>query len=235
MSAAALANSPAAYDARRFGVNGHAPTAELDPLPTTDFRLAATIGCLEWCWAQQPPGTPRAVLDVAAGGGNLGWWARLHDVPAFAYHATEQSSAQLGLIRGRVPDASLAEWRCDPEELGGLSLLDALGCSPDVFAREYPTVLVSHGVEHHADPYALLDNCWPLVQPGGFLVLVSARNDAHRTHFARYQWDDLIALASHYAGFMNPLVVWEGDYWTDLFVAIPKPPATTDTEGAQGQ
>lgn len=233
MSAAVLAthpahkaNTPAGYDARRFSAPGTPGLMELDPLPTMDFRMAATIGCLEWCWSQQPQ-HGRAVLDVAAGGGNVGWWARLHDVPPFAYHATEQSPAQLALIRGRVPDASLALWRCEPDG-SGETLLDALEAAEDVFARQYPVVLLSHGPEHHADDYAILDECWSAVQPGGFLLVVSARNDAHRTHFRRYQWDDLLALCGHYAGFMNPMVVWEGDAWTDIWCAVPKPLGTQE-------
>ena len=96
-------------------------------------------------------------------------------------------------------------------------------CSDDLFAQQYPAVLVSHGVEHHANPYLLLDEGWRRLQPGGFLLLVSARNDAHRTHFRKYDLDDLAALCGDYAGFGNPIVTWPLDYWADLYCAIPKP------------
>lgn len=211
------ANTPAAYDRRRF-VGG----VELDPLPGTNFRLETTLGILEWCWAARPE-LGRAVLDVAAGQGNLGWWARSHDWPACRYDATEQSERQIAAIRDHVPDAGVAEWRCDPGEAGGESLQHALETAPDTFLRAYPVVLLSHGPEHHADAYHALDECWSMVAPGGFLVLVAARHDAHRSHYRQYDWDDLLALAAHYAGLRQPLVVWEIDYWADLYVAIPKP------------
>lgn len=223
--AAHLANSPAQYDRRRFDPDGG---MEMEVLPGMDFRMQHTLRCLEWCFGSQL-NVPHAVLDVAAGLGNVGQTAIAPEVPLL-YHAVEQSPKQCAFIRAHVPGASVAEWRCDP---AGPSLLAALEDAEDVFLREYPVVLLSHGPEHHADAYRIMDECWSLVRPGGFLLVVSARNDPHRSHFRRYDWDELTALGAHYAGFGNPLVVWELDAWADLYLAVPKPPPAVDGEGTQ--
>ena len=210
--AAVLANSPATYDQRRRGIG-----IELDPLPGMDFRMSTTLTLLDWCMSEQD--VPRAVLDFAAGGGNVGWWAQLHDWQPFAYYATEQSAQQCATIRERVADASVCEWRCD---VGGTPLLSALEAAKDPFLREYPVVLFSHGPEHHEDPYHAMEECWSLVRPGGWVLVVSARNDAHRSHFRKYTLDDLAALVGDIAGFGNPIVTWPLDYWADIFVAAQK-------------
>ena len=220
--AAYLANSSEVYDRRRFEETGG---VELDPLPTAEFRFNMTLRCLEWCMTGQPLEN-RAVLDVSAGLGNVGQWLREKKIPT-AYHATEQSPKQCEAIKERVPGASVAEWRCGSflaETHPTSTLKHALEHASDTFLREYPAALLSHGPEHHEDAYAIVDECWSMVKPGGFLLIVSARNDPHRSHYRKYDWDDLLALGAHYAGFGNPLVVWELDAWTDQYLAIPKPP-----------
>lgn len=215
--AALAGNRPDTYERRRLGGEGMA----LDPMPTTAFRHAATLQALLACWANQPD-RPMAVLDVGGGPALLPVYAHDLQVP-IVYHATEQSEAVCAAIRSRAApgDAPIAAavWRFEPD---GEPLRDALARAADVFLPTYPVVLASHILEHVADPYAFLDQCWDMVAEGGYLVLVVPRNHTHRLHFRLYDWDTLLATVAPYAGFGAPLITWDYDYWTDLFVAVPK-------------
>lgn len=210
-------NLPDAYERRRMGGEG----MEMDPLPTAPFRYAVTMHALQMCWNNQP-GRPQAVLDVGAGPALVPFYAQQRHIPII-YHATEQSDAVCDAIRDRGEGISAAVWRFDPPP-DGEPLSAALERAPDPFLRKYPVVMASHILEHVVDEYAFLDQCWSMVDEEGYLLLVVPRNDAHRLHFRTYDWDALLAVAQHYAGYGTPLVVWEYDYWADLFLAIPKPP-----------
>jgi len=214
-SAAAIANAPDSYDHRRLHMRG---PADLDPHPLAPWRLFSTFKAVVWCFQQQPD-VPMTLLDISAGVENLGAWAKGRGYE-FVYHATEQSPLGHREIKYRVPDASVAIWRC---EQGGAHLADVLEHAEDTFLRQYPVCLVSHGVEHFSDPYLICDEAWSMVRPGGFLVLVSAREHHHRTHFRTYDLGGLVALAAHYVGAADPIAILPGDYWTDLVVMIPKP------------
>lgn len=216
--AARAGNAAAAYDDRRRGKG-----VDLDPLPTTAYRLMTTHMAIEWCWAQQPE-LPRALLDICAGGGFAGEYAmrevRDGHLPPIQYAATEQSIAQVAQIHLRVPGSSATVWRYEPD---GPSLRATLEAADALFLPAYPAVLVAQALEHIEDEYGFLDQVWEMVRPGGFLVLNVPRNDPHRLHFRQYTWNELAAVCSHYAGWDNPLIIWERDYWTDLLIAVRKP------------
>jgi len=229
--AAEIANAPASWEAQR----GVAPATEAvrpEPCPTYEHRVHSILAALAWCWSQQSATKalqPPAVLDVSAGVGAVGQiglrLAQQGVLPPFHYAATEQSEKLRLLVKERVPGACVAEWRF-LDSLDEHHILDslamALETASDLFLRLYPTVLLSHILEHVSDPYGLIDEAWRLIAPGGFLVVCVPRNDEHRTHAGLWDWNKLLAVLRQYAPLGQPMAVWEDGYWADLLVVVPK-------------
>ena len=223
MSATAVReNSAEQWDRLRFR------EAMPEPAPLYQHRIGTILTILSFALRQAPG--PAAVLDLGAGNGAVGRYARLsHEqgtFPAFVYHATEQSEAMREVIKLSVPDASVAVW-----SYGDTPLTQSLETADDAFSRQYPVVLLSHVLEHVPDYYGLLDEAWSCVKPGGFLVVCVPRNDEHRSHFTTWDWNRLLAALRQYAGPGVPIGCWECGAFADLFAAVPKPGAS----GASGE
>ena len=216
--AARFANQSDQYDLRRSIGKG----VMMDPLPVTGHRLSVTHQAIEWAWSQV--GGQRAFLDLAAGGGFAGEYAkkevRAGTIPDFAYHAVEQSQAQVDQVHLRVPDASAAIFRLGE----GGDLLGALEAADDLFLREYPVTLISQALEHVEDYYAFLDEAWMMTMPGGYLVLCVPRMHEHRTHFHQFDWDRLLAVVSELGDWSTPIACWERQStFCDMLCAVRKP------------
>lgn len=234
MSALA-ANSAASWEAMRGAALDGPPRVvpewlRHEPCPGYSHRVEALLAAVAWCWGQLADARP-AVLDVAAGSGAVGMvgaeLVRKGVLAPFHYAATEQSAALCGLLKRTVPEGSVAQWRFGPAPDGQpsrapVSLAQALGEAQDAFLRAYPVVVLSHVLEHVGDPYALLDEAWSVVRPGGFLVVCVPRNDEHRTHTGTWEWNRLLGVLRQYAPLGQPMAVWEDGYWSDLLCVVPK-------------
>lgn len=220
-------NAPAAWEARRFA-------AEMpEPCPTYYWRLEALCNAIKWAVVQQRL-TPAnaAVLDLSAGngalGGALGHLVAAGKLPALAYHATEQSQRQAQHLIVAAHAAAVAVWTFDPSSSHTITLEEALETAPDTFLRAYPVVVLSHVLEHVADYYGLLDEVWPFVAAGGFLLVVVPRGDEHKSHYTTWEWNRLLAVLRQYAGYAYPVACWEYGPYADLVAAIGKPPERVD-------
>lgn len=220
----AEANSPQSWEDRRF--QEQMPEAS----PTYFHRMAVLLTMCNWALGQQR-NVPAAILDLAAGTGGVGVYARQSAArgafPSAHYHATEQSLPIVRHIKERLPGSSVAVWSYRGAT-GGPSLQDALREADDSFQTEYPVVLLSHLLEHVEDYYGLLDQAWGFVRPGGFLVVAVPRQEEHRTHYTRWDWERLLSVLKQYGGEGVPIATWQYGSYADLYAAVGKEPRAED-------